>query len=247
VVRDVHGIWPVLRVMTYNIRHGRGVDGRVDLGRTAAAIAEYEPDVVALQEVDAGRLRSGHADQAEELAQRLGMEMRFETCIASGDERYGIATLARVPMVSTHRVCLPHSEGLRLSEPRCALVSRVAWDGGEIDIVNTHLSLRPDERGKQATALVAELSHGDDAIVLGDLNCTPWGAGYRRLAARLRDVGSRAASWPAWYPILRLDHVLYQGDLEVGHASVLRRGAARRASDHLPVVAMLRPSQREGP
>ena len=74
--------------MTYNIRHGRGVDDKVDLGRIADVLAEAEPDVITLQEVDAGRLRSGAVDQADVLATRLGMNnMRFVSTLTAGDER----------------------------------------------------------------------------------------------------------------------------------------------------------------
>ena len=74
-----------LRVMTYNIHRGRGVDRRIDLGRIADVVASFEPDVVALQEVDIGRKRSGRVDQAGELGKRLGMEVVFCPCIEWGD------------------------------------------------------------------------------------------------------------------------------------------------------------------
>ena len=99
---------PSLRVMTYNIRNGRGGDDRVDLGRIGDVIVGYSPDVVALQEVDVGRQRSGHADQAAELATRLGMHVRFVGCVENGCERYGIATLTRWPIEESRTVRLPH-------------------------------------------------------------------------------------------------------------------------------------------
>src|SRR5690348_11289696 len=105
-----------LRLMTYNIRHGRGVDGRVDLGRIAEVVAEHAPDVVLLQEVDYGRFRSGIADQADVLARRLGLEARFAPCMDHDDDgHYGIATLTRLPMVSSSKVELPRAANVRLS------------------------------------------------------------------------------------------------------------------------------------
>jgi endonuclease/exonuclease/phosphatase family metal-dependent hydrolase len=228
---------PRLHVMTYNIRHGRGMDGKVDLGRIAAVIEAEQPDLVALQEVDARRQRSGAIDQAEELAVRLGMEARFAPCIVKGDEHYGIATLSRLPLGATRQVALPHGGGWR-SEPRCALVTEVRWSTGlvELELVNTHLSLRPGERAAQAAAL-ATAGLGDDLILAGDLNCTPRSACYRQLTFGLRVAPTAKPSWPARLPILQLDHLLYRGELGVDAAGVVGKRLARRASDHLPVVA----------
>jgi endonuclease/exonuclease/phosphatase family metal-dependent hydrolase len=231
---------PRLRVMSYNIRHGRGLDGKVDLGRIADVIASRSPDVVALQEVDQLRPRSGAIDQAEELGRRLGMEARFAPCMTVGDALYGLATLTRgdvVDVLGSHQIRLPHTGG-RFSEPRCALVTRVRWAGapGGIDVVNTHLSLRPAERGAQAAALGAEL-HATDVILAGDFNCTPRSDCYRVLGGSFRAALARGPSWPSRMPVLQLDHLLYGAALEASEAAVVRSREARRASDHLPIVA----------
>ncbi|HEY5945163.1 MAG TPA: endonuclease/exonuclease/phosphatase family protein, partial [Kofleriaceae bacterium] len=86
-----------LRVMTYNMHSGRGTDDRYDLGRIADVISSYEPHIVALQEVDVMRMRSGAVDQAHQLGARLGLEVHFAPAIERGGERYGIATLTRLP------------------------------------------------------------------------------------------------------------------------------------------------------
>src|SRR5262245_54213787 len=109
-----------LRAMTYNIHRGRGVDWKVDLGRIAEVIASYGPDVVALQEVDIGRKGSYRKDQADELAKRLGMEMVFAPNMEWSDsERYGLATLTKLPLRQARQIKLP----LRYdSEPRSSLI-----------------------------------------------------------------------------------------------------------------------------
>jgi endonuclease/exonuclease/phosphatase family metal-dependent hydrolase len=226
---------PPVRVMTYNIHSGRGSDRRVDLGRIADVIAAYSPDVVALQEVDVGRERSGRVDQAAELATRLGMDARFCGCVESGDERYGIATLSRWPIVDTRIVRLPRSGE---SEPRAALIVWARWPDRDrrLEIVNTHLSTRGHERVEQAAVLAAEI--GSDAVVVaGDLNCSATAAPYRSLCVSLR-AATKARTWPARFPLFQLDHLLYRG-LRLVSSDVWVRGPARRASDHLPVVAEL--------
>lgn len=226
--------------MTYNIRNGRGRDDRVDLDRIADVIASYEPDIVALQEVDAHRPRSGTVDQTQYLAVKLGMNATFGACIDKGDERYGIATLSRLRFIETRQLCLPAQPHRRRSEPRCALVTRLAWPeaNSELDMVNTHLSVLPGERPAQVAA-IAEGLDAEEVIIAGDFNCTPRSRSFRTLCCGLKSVAQSARSWPARLPMLSLDHILYRGPLAVVSAGAWREGAAKRASDHLPVVAEL--------
>jgi endonuclease/exonuclease/phosphatase family metal-dependent hydrolase len=233
---------PRLVVMTYNIRHGRGLDDRVDLGRIAAVIAEARPDVVTLQEVDVDRARSRSVDQAEQLARRLGMTPYFAPCLTTGGGHYGIATLCRAPVLDVRRVALPVGHRRRHSEPRCALGTLIAWPGGPIEVINTHLSVLPGERPDQVAHLVddlAEIAH--DVVLGGDFNITRNSALHRNLLRRLRDSGARGRTWPSRWPLLRLDHLLYRGALAVQHSAVIDTPAARLASDHLPVVAAFQP------
>jgi endonuclease/exonuclease/phosphatase family metal-dependent hydrolase len=229
-------VMPSLRVMTYNIRNGRGSDQRVDLGRIGDVIIGYGPDVVALQEVDVGRARSGGADQAAELATRLGMHARFVGCVERGCERYGIATLSRWPIEESRTVMLPHRPE---TEPRAALCLWVRWPAAErrLELINTHLSTNGVERVEQVAALSAEIGTGD-VVLAGDLNCSAASTPYRSLCTTLRAV-TKARTWPARFPLFQLDHLLYRGALRLVSSGVWSRAPARRASDHLPVVAEL--------
>ena len=223
--------------MTYNIRNGRGADGVVDLGRIASVIASYGPDVATLQEVDAGRTRSGTVEQATELAVRLGMSASYAPCVDHGTERYGIATLSRLPFEDTHQIDLPHGGAHRRSEPRCALVTRLAWAGTAVSIVNTHLSVLRAERADQVAALVDAVAE-TALVIAGDFNCSRWSGAFRALCCGLAPA-TRGRTWPARLPLFELDHILYRAPLAVVHAGVWEGGGARRASDHLPVVAEL--------
>lgn len=225
-----------LRVMTYNIRNARGMDNHVDLARIASVIAPFQPDIVALQEVDVGRTRSGSVDQAASLAEQLGMTSCFEACLETGCERYGIATLSRLPALASRAIDLPTRPGAWRSEPRRALMTRHIWGDVTVEMVNTHLSISPRERGAQVDAITAELD-GEHVIVAGDFNCTPWSAPFRALTCNLRPA-SRSRTWPSRMPLLPLDHILFRG-LQVVRAGTWNAGAARQASDHLPVFAEL--------
>ena len=232
-------------MMSYNIRNGRGTDDRIDLDRVAAVIASFDPDVVALQEVDCGRQRSGALDQAGELARRLGLEASFAACVEDGSERYGIATLSRLPLVSARQVMLPHRAGARRSEPRCALVTRHSWEHAPaarrtFDLVNTHLSILRGERPAQGAAIAEALgSDGDDLVIAGDLNCRAGARTRRALCRDLRSAAPGARTWPSRLPLFSLDHILVRGDLRVVRGGAWSAPDARRASDHLPVVAEL--------
>lgn len=219
--------------MTYNIRNGRGRDGRVDLGRVAAVIAAWNPDVVGMQEVDLSHSRSSHVDQATELAERLSMTPSYAPYIAA-DDHHGIATLTRGPVTSTTYLALPGRQRW-ISEPRCALVTRLP---GGLVVVNTHLSVVPADRLSQASVLTSVLDV-PELIVLGDLNCTTRSPPFRVLSQNLRPTTTTARSWPTRFPVVQLDHILVRGALKVVRAGAWSEGEARRASDHLPVFAEL--------
>jgi endonuclease/exonuclease/phosphatase family metal-dependent hydrolase len=237
---------PRLRVLSYNIRNARGTDQRVDLGRIADIIAAFEPHIVALQEVDVGRTRSGAADQPAALAERLGMRSYFGLCFEQDGERYGIATLTSLPHVGMRQLSLPQEAHRKRSEPRCALVTRLAWPASgpaaapsfEIDVVNTHLSVVPSERPGQVAALVRELP-GREVILAGDLNCTPGSAAFRALSRDMRPATGGVRTFPSWLPLVPLDHILVRGPLDVVRGGRWTHGPVRRASDHLPVFAEL--------
>lgn len=225
----------VLRVMSYNIHSGCGGDEHVDLGRIAAVIASFDPDLVALQECGCGP--GGRPEQAEELGARLSMEPRFVPCLQRKNTRYGLATLSRLPILDTQVVPLPHRGRVWWSEPRRALVTRVGWDGREVQLVNTHLSTIRGEQPSQVMAL-GEVLDAPDLVLAGDFNCTPRSKTYRRLCDPLSAAVSRARTWPALMPIFHLDHIFYRGAMRVAESGAWLGGPARIASDHLPVTAV---------
>jgi len=226
-----------LRVMTYNIHAAKGVDGQCDLPRIADVIRSYNPDLVALQEVDVGRSRSGSIDQGHELGAILGMTAIFAPTLERDGGHYGIATLTRLPVTETRQLTLPLA-GHRRSQPRCALVTRHTWDGGDLEMINTHLSVLFRERPGQVAAIAAEMA-GEALVIAGDFNCTPWSPAYKILARGLKSATRFARTWPSPAPIVPIDHIFYRGRLGVVSAGAWSGGPARKASDHLPVVAEL--------
>lgn len=243
-----------LRLLTYNVRHCRGTDGRVAPERVARVIAALSPDIIALQEVDVGRKRTGGRDQAEEIARLTGMFSHFHPALHVEEERYGDALLTHLPSRLRRAGPLPGLMRRPGLEPRGALWVEVSLGAAAIQVLTTHFGLLGAERIAQAEALLGPDWLGDPAcraptVLLGDFNATGWSRSYRRLSARLTDArrltGERrwrrgGASFPSRFPLLRIDHVFVSERVAVERVTVVDTPLAREASDHLPVLAEIR-------
>jgi endonuclease/exonuclease/phosphatase family metal-dependent hydrolase len=236
-----------LRLMTYNVHGCVGMDGRLAPERIARVIARQDPDVVALQELDVGRRRSGGMDQAGEVARLLGMSAHFHPAVAMEEEKYGDAVLGRVPLRLVRTGVLL---GRRGNEPRGALWVEVMMEGKPLQVINTHLSLWPGERLSQAESLLGPDWLGDPraagpAVLCGDFNARPGSQVCRRLGARLRDAQLELAgrrprgTWFGRWPMGRIDHVYLGEGLRVREVIVPATELDKTASDHLPLVVDL--------
>jgi endonuclease/exonuclease/phosphatase family metal-dependent hydrolase len=239
------------RIMTYNVHRCVGVDGKLDVGRVAAVIAQCRPDIVALQELDVGRARTGAVDQAHAIAHRLGMGFHFHPALRVEEERYGDAILTTAPLTVIKAAALPGSASIRGLEPRGALWLELEIEGRRLQVLNTHLGLVPHEQRAQARALagpdwVGGAGRRDPLILLGDFNATPYASTYRTLARTLKDArhlcpAARASpTFPSRFPMLAIDHVFVSGGIGVTHVEAFAAPLARAASDHLPLVVDFR-------
>jgi endonuclease/exonuclease/phosphatase family metal-dependent hydrolase len=220
-----------IRVMSWNLHHGVGEDGKLDLVRIAAVIREQQPDLVVLQEVDRNCRRSGSADQAAELARLTGLTAAFGKAMDHDGGEYGQAILSKHPLGDTRVHRLP-GEG----EPRIAFEASVTVDDRSLRLVSVHLDHQQDARRlKQAEFLKAALEeHPGPVILAGDFNDVPdsivmnsfsgWSAAAKR-EPRL--------TCPADAPEVEIDHVLLRGLKAVSPVAVLPEALA---SDHRPLV-----------
>ena len=243
------------RVMTYNVHGCVGMDHRLDVRRIARVIAQSQADIVALQELDVMRARSGFRDQAEEIARLLEMQCHYHPAWQLEEESYGDAILSRIPIRHIRKGQLPAKSSRH--EPRGAVWVEAELSPGEkLQVINTHLSLYPFERRLQADALAQEwvrpaMEQGT-TIVCGDFNAQPSSPSYRSLNVLLRDVqkhGARTKAAPTFFsprPLARIDHIFVTDDIAVENAFVIHSRLARVASDHLPLVTDLCRSNRAG-
>lgn len=242
-----------VRVMTFNIHHGEGTDGRYDLKRIASVIASAKPDIVALQETERFRQRTGRDDQPAELAHLLGMNHVFanvrdhrhdDNHHAAG---YGNAILTRFPIVAHEHFDISFS-GSR--EPRGCLHATVSVDGSPLHVFCVHLGLRTRERHYQMEQLLSDRIVAHDKygsgpkVLLGDFN-NWWPVKSARMVdqlfrnacvvtgrRRLRTFGKRVS-------FLCLDYIFTSHDIDIADCTVVKTPLARVASDHRPLVCAL--------
>lgn len=219
-----------IRVMTWNIHGGIGLDGLVDLQRIADVIAAADPDILALQEV---ANRKAEDSLLSLVHARNSYEAVPAATISTPDGDYGQLVLSRWPVrdVTVYDISVAPYEPRRL----VSLITRTAC--GDLHVLATHLGLRFSERRAQA-AILCESARSIHLplIALGDFN--DW-LRFRSVSSLMDEIftqRTRIRTFPARMPLFALDRIYCAGNLTVRSASVAARTLA---SDHLPVVAQI--------
>ncbi|WP_446218682.1 endonuclease/exonuclease/phosphatase family protein [Micromonospora sp. IBHARD004] len=240
-----------LRVATYNIHAGAGEDNVFDLARTAGAIRALNVDVVGLQEVDVHwAARSNFVDEAEELAERLGMQAFFAPIydmdpLTAGAPRrqYGVAVLSRYPILDAEnheitRLSTQVPNPVPAPAPGFAEVT-INVRGAHVHVYSTHLDYRADpsvRRLQVVDTLDILAADSGPKVLVGDLNAEPGAPELAALWQDLRDTAPAGGkTYPATDPVKRIDVVSVSPDITVVGTGTL----ATPASDHRPVVADL--------
>ena len=236
-----------IRVLSYNIHHGQGVDDRLDLARIAAEIRDSGADIAGLQEVDRHwSERSDFADQAAELARELAMRVVYGANLDldpldPGEPRrqYGNAILSDAPIHRWRNTLLPRTGNL---EQRGLLEALVTVRRVPVRVFTTHLQHNSQqERIAQIAAVREVIGMAQESVVLvGDLNARPGTPEIDAITEDLVDAWAEAGVGPGYTystenPHARLDYVLHSNDVMTRTAAVL----STDGSDHLPVIADL--------
>lgn len=231
-----------VRLATYNIHKGRGMDGRTRIDRIATVLEALDADVIALQEVlGAGPEEDG---QAAALGARLGMGWVMDGVRQVRGKTYGNAVLSRLPIHSTERCDLSCAK----REPRGCHRVDVEVDGRILHVFNVHLGTAVLERRDQAPRLaefVTDQHVLGPKVLLGDFNEWVKGVTSRTLGELLEGVDlsvhlQRRRTYPGVLPMVHLDHIYVAGGLEVESVALPRTSLTLIASDHLPLVADVR-------
>lgn len=231
-----------LRIMSYNVHHCEGVDGKLDIERIAKIIKEHNCDLVALQEIDVNTTRSQKVDQLEKLAELTGMKPIFGKAIDFGGGEYGVGILSKLPVVSHKTWPLP-TGGKR--EQRVALEVVVQPEGRQaFAFVCTHLdhSSGENDRNNQTATLRKLFGDGPrQTIIAGDFNATVASAEMKTIVEKWTDVDATklTPTIPVSKPTLKIDYIFLpqSSPWKVESAAVLNEHIA---SDHLPLVATVR-------
>lgn len=229
-----------IRVVSYNIKHGRGNDEKVDLMRTAGVLRTLTPNIVGLQEVDRVAERSGKVDEARALGEALGLNHAFGRFMDFQGGAYGMGVLSRFPITLAREVKLPDG-----NEPRVALAVDVRLpDGRSLTVVNVHFDWVRDDGFRFAQA--QKLTEFLDAltqpyILLGDFNDEPGSRTLGLFTARAAEAikpRDNHLTFSSTDPVKEIDFIFMapRAAWTTGEVRVIDE---KMASDHRPLLGVL--------
>ncbi|WP_298064836.1 endonuclease/exonuclease/phosphatase family protein [uncultured Rikenella sp.] len=221
-----------LRIMTYNVRGGLGMDERRDYDRAADVIRNHRPDLCALQELDSVTGRNGRTYALGEFAERTGMHGIFAKAIDYDGGAYGIGLLCREEPQAVKRIALPGREEARVL---------IAAEFPEYVFMATHFSLTEADQLTSIRMIdsIAALYPDKAVFLAGDLNFTPDSEPFKALRKSFLPLtDTKQKSWPADTPRDAIDYIWgYIGGERYYRAR--ERGVidAPYQSDHRPAYA----------
>jgi endonuclease/exonuclease/phosphatase family metal-dependent hydrolase len=247
-----------LTIITYNIRHGKGMDGIVNIGRIGSLLNTYKADIIGLNEVDCHfSKRSNYINQPNSLSEHLYMNYVFGATISKPpplikqrsnlpllDKEYGNVILSPHPIIQSQNHIIPSRE-FPFSENRSLLEATITIRNKiSIKVYVGHFSLQKKIRKKQIQMARGKIQHDIEAgypiVFMGDFNMSPKNTLWAELHPLLQDCWkvsekhiTNGATFPSVYPITRLDYILTSREFRVLSADVIYSNP--KASDHLPL------------
>jgi endonuclease/exonuclease/phosphatase family metal-dependent hydrolase len=234
-----------IKLLTYNIHSGFGVDGRYDLGRIRQILEDEKPDISALQELDCNTARSSGEDQSKELAGALSTNAFFCSTRRIENGSFGMAVLSPFPIIRRKQYDLSYQTH---REPRICIRTDLRIDEHAVlHVFNCHLGLALRERKFQRQQLLSDaillsedLHH--PVILMGDFNDRPISVVHRNLRRHFRDAYNAVGKfWGPTFKVgpipIRLDHIYLSPAIRVLDCRVRTDALARVASDHRPLIA----------
>lgn len=241
-----------IRVLTYNIHHGEGLDGKVDLNRIADVIRDARVDLVALQEVDRGVERTKKIDMMTTLSDLTGMTYAFGKNIDYQGGDYGNGILTKFPILEEKNL---HYTMIRAGEQRGLMRLLLDVRGKEIVFMNTHIDYREDDAERvlnvQQLREVTEKHSPNPLIACGDFNDLPGSRMHASMKEDFVDAWEAVErdggeTYPARKPTKRIDYVFVSkprsGAAGSSHLSLRVISATvipTEASDHRPLLVVL--------
>jgi len=229
-----------IRVASYNIRSGCGMDGVFNVPRTAEAITRLNADAVGLQEVRIYSDRTEHGDIPASLSKLTGLTAHFGRAVSFPSFEYGIGILSKYPGEVVDKIELPCVPG---TEPRVVLAMKIRHPAGEFYFITTHFSCESgfdvSRLEQMQTILNAVKSKGyAPAILTGDLNAVPSEACVKLLAQEWTIADTAHFTFNAASPFEQIDYIAWypQNTFRLKEYCVVDEPVA---SDHRPLTAEL--------
>ncbi|MGE4282437.1 MAG: endonuclease/exonuclease/phosphatase family protein [Clostridia bacterium] len=220
-----------IKLMTYNIRHGVGIDNHYDLDRVIQVIKEADPDIVSLNEIDHMIPRTFMQKQDSMIAEGLGYNFVFGYNINFGS-KYGNVLLSKHPIKTYINHSLPKDN---VSEPRGLIEADIDIDGETIKVFSTHLSIVSAERPKQVEYIKEKLEEIQETkIMMGDFNALPDSDEIKQIREVMQDSAREEyKTFSSDSPYARIDYIFVSEEIQVQSSEAIES----EASDHFPVVA----------
>lgn len=162
----------LLKIITFNVAHGRGTDNKVDIERQANLIKEYKPDIIFLQEVDMYTKRAGEMNQIREFAKKVGLYYcSMESNITLEDGYYGDGIISKFLISFSANYLMPLTDTKH--EQRGILYNRISLGTTKLNLFSVHLSTYEDERilaAKELCRIISKIDPSEIIIVGGDFN-----------------------------------------------------------------------------
>lgn len=224
-----------LKILTYNIQHGVGIDGELNLDRIVKVIKNSDADVVGLNEVDIRMKRSRFQNQIKYIANKLGMNFAFGTSFRTLAGGYGNAILSKYPITNASNYILPTDKPSRniinKEENRSLLRTEIEVAPGKtFYFLTTHLSLNVNIRENQLKKINSlTLKLDKPYLLMGDFN-SDLNFQYD-LNLNIKQVIEGIKTYPASNPQKEIDRYFSSTDIKVVDSYAI----FSKASDHLPV------------
>lgn len=223
-----------LKIISYNIHHCAGMDGKLDFERIAKVIKKEKPHLVALQEVDQKTSRVKKIDTVEKLSKLTGMRYTtFSKSISFAGGDFGNAILSVYPFEETFSMKLPGGE------KRSATGAIIKTENDKFVFINTHLALQEDNVIKSVDSLLkAKAKYKLPSVIVGDFNAVPDSVAINKMLKTLKfSETTNSFTAPADKPKHKIDYIFSSKEFETVSAKVINEPVA---SDHRPVTATLK-------
>lgn len=240
----------ILKIITFNVAHGKGMDGIVDIKRQCDMIRKYNPDIVFLQEIDMYTKRAGDMNQIREFSKEMGLYYcSMESNITLEDGYYGDGIISRFPISFSTNYLMPLTDINH--EQRGILCNRISFGTTKINLFSVHLSTYRDERilaAKEMNRIMKKIDPNELIIMGGDFNVgvTRLGKGryifeesetyeeYEILSKYLEKLPNKKNTWFSNLGTGCIDTIFYSKGIRLNDYSTIE---VNGVSDHNAVYA----------